>query len=125
MPSKIAKGPSTEDSKVPFDPDKFFNDWPKEEAQPLLTPNDFRKFLIKAFDLDIRDDYVYKATAEVTLQQAQRYLEFGGQNGLHAWYKDAENDAVSTNNIIPPSLKLRLMSSTALRVFSETSSFRR
>ncbi|CAK3977121.1 hypothetical protein DOTSEDRAFT_50577 [Lecanosticta acicola] len=74
-----------------FDPDKFFDDWPAGEA--LLYSNDFRKCILKAFGLDIRDDYVYRAVAEVTLLQAQTYIEFGAQGGLHAWYRDAEGQA--------------------------------
>lgn len=93
MPS-IPNKAQTEGSTT-FDPDAFFDSWTKEEAQPFLYQNDFRKFIIKAFGLSLRDVYPYKATAEVTLLQAQTYIEFGGQNGLHAWYRDAEGQAVS------------------------------
>ncbi|EME47098.1 hypothetical protein DOTSEDRAFT_50577 [Dothistroma septosporum NZE10] len=91
MPS-IPRKAQTEGSST-FEPSAFFESWSKEEAQPFLYQNDFRKFIIKAFGLILRDDYPYKATAEVTLLQAQTYIEFGGQNGLHAWYRDAEGQA--------------------------------
>jgi hypothetical protein len=57
--------------------------------------NDFRKFIIRSFGLKLSDSFVYRAVAEVTLLQAQTYLEFGGQNGLHGWYRDSEGNEVS------------------------------
>lgn len=92
MPS-IPKKPQTEGSTT-FDPDTFFDDWKNEKIGPPYD-NDFRKFIIRSFGLSPRDSYPYKATAEVTLLQAQTYLEFGGQGGLHAWYKDEEGNQVS------------------------------
>lgn len=55
-------------------------------------------FIGKTFGLQPSDTFGYKATAEVTLLQAQTYLEYGGQGGLHAWYRDDEG-----NPIPPPS----------------------
>lgn len=93
MPS-IPKKPQTEDSKT-FDPDTYFEKWSKEEITPPYD-NDFRKFIIKTFDLPIRDDYGYMAqNAQVTLLQAQTYIEWGGQGNLHAWYRDADGQVVS------------------------------
>lgn len=93
MPS-IPKKPQTEDSKT-FDPDRYFDAWGKEEIQPPYD-NDFRKFMIKTFGLPIRDNYGYMAQhAEVTLLHAQTQVEWGGQGGLHNWYKDAEGNVVS------------------------------
>lgn len=102
MPSKrtLPERPQTEGSTT-FEPDKFFEEWKHEEALQLLYNNDFRKFILKAFGLHFRDDYVYRATAEVTLLQAQTYIEFGAQGGLHAWYRDAQNQAVSTTLPLP------------------------
>jgi len=77
-----------------FDPDTFFEAWAKEEITPPYD-NDLRKFVIRAFGLKLNDSFVYRATAEVTLLQAQTYLEFGGQNGLHRWYNDSEGNEVS------------------------------
>ncbi|KAK6406244.1 hypothetical protein LTR81_019050 [Elasticomyces elasticus] len=88
MPS-IPSKPQTEDSST-FDPDKYFEAWSKEEYTPPYD-NDFRKFIIKTFDLPFRDDYGYMAqSAEVTLLQAQTYVEWGAQGNLHAWYRDDE-----------------------------------
>jgi hypothetical protein len=92
--SQIPQVASTQGSPS-FDPDAFFEAW----AQETLTPpydNDFRKFIIKAFGLKPNDDFVYRAIAEVTLLQAQTYLEFGGQGGLHGWYLDEEGKEVSS-----------------------------
>lgn len=91
---KIPNKAQTEGSPT-FDPDKFFESWKKGEITAPYD-NDFRKFIIKAFGLSPRDTYAYRATAEVTLLQAQTYIEFGGQNGLHGWYRDDEGDLVST-----------------------------
>jgi hypothetical protein len=91
--SQIPQVASTQGSPS-FDPDAFFDAW----AQETLTPpydNDFRKFIIKAFGLRGDDSFVYRAVAEVTLLQAQTYLEFGGQGGLHGWYRDGEGKEVS------------------------------
>lgn len=79
-----------------FDPEKFFDAWAKEEITPPYD-NDFRKFIIKSFGLKLNDAFLYRAVAEVTLLQAQTYLEFGGQNGLHRWYNDNEGNEVSPN----------------------------
>jgi hypothetical protein len=104
----IPKKPRCEDSQD-FDPDKYFESWAKEEFQPPYD-NDFRRFIVKTFGLDLRDDYPYMAQGtEVTLLQAQTYTEFGGQGGLHAWYKDAEGKQVCS-----------AISSRALSAFSHT-----
>ena len=91
---KIPKKAQTEGSTT-FDPDQFFKAWQNEEITAPYD-NDFRKFIIKAFGLSPRDTYAYRATAEVTLLQAQTYIEFGAQNGLHGWYRDSEGQLVST-----------------------------
>ena len=91
MPA-IPKQPQTEDSTT-FDPDTFFESWRKEEITPPYD-NNFRRFIIRAFGLPIDDDYQYVAMAKVSLLQAQTYLEFGAQGGLHGWYRDGENGEV-------------------------------
>lgn len=58
------------------------------------TDHDFRTFIIKSFGLKQSDTYIYRATAEVTLQQAQIYLSYGGQNRLHEWYRDEHGKQV-------------------------------
>lgn len=89
----IPKKPQTDGSST-FEPDQFFETWAKEDFT-LPIDNDFRKFIIKAFGLRVRDTYAYKATAEVTLEQAQSHVQAGGINGLHAWYRDGEGKPVS------------------------------
>jgi len=76
-----------------FAPDTFFDSW----AQGQITPpydNDFRKFILRAFSLLPSDAFIYRASTEVTLLQVQTYTEFGAQGGLHAWYRDANDDIV-------------------------------
>jgi len=92
MPT-IPQKAQTEGSTT-FEPDRFFDAWAKEEITPPYD-NDFRKFIIKAFGLKPNDTYGYRATAEVTLLQAQTYVEFGGQGTLHKWYVDGEENQVS------------------------------
>lgn len=89
----IPNKPQT-DGSTTFDPDQFFEAW---EQEKLTAPydGDFRKFIIRAFGLKLNDTYIYTATAEVTLLQAQTYIEFGGQGRLHEWYKDEEGNQVS------------------------------
>jgi hypothetical protein len=89
---RIPKKAQTEGSTT-FEPDSFFESWRKEELTPPWD-NDFRKFIIKSFGLSIRDTYVYRATAEVTLLQAQSYVDMGGQGMLHAWYVDDQGQRV-------------------------------
>lgn len=101
MPS-IPNKPQTEGSSS-FDPDKYFETWGDEVLQPLYN-NNFRAFIGTTFGLKPSDTYGYKATSEVTLLQAQTYLEYGGQGGLHGWYKDAEGNLVSLTLSRLPSL---------------------
>ena len=82
----------TEDS-TSFSPDAYFDTWEKGDI-PGLYDNNFRKFILTTFGLPQDDTYTYAAVAEVTLLQAQTYVEFGGQGGLHAWYKDDEGKPV-------------------------------
>lgn len=89
---RIPKKAQTEGSTT-FDPDKFFEAWSKEEVTAPYD-NNFRRFIIRAFGLQLSDDYQYQATAVVSLLQAQTYVEFGAQGGLHAWYRDAEGKEV-------------------------------
>ncbi|KAK6438414.1 hypothetical protein LTR95_005384 [Oleoguttula sp. CCFEE 5521] len=89
MPS-IPQKAQTEDSTT-FDPDVFFDSWAKGDLTPPYD-NDFRKFIIRAFGLQLSDTYGYRATAEVTLLQAQTYVEFGRQGTLHKWYVDENGE---------------------------------
>lgn len=88
MPSQRA--PRTEHA-TSFDPDVFFDAW-----SPELVPqdNDLESAIKKAFQLKQDDDYVYHATASVTLAQVQMAVKFGGKGRLHAWYIDSEGNEV-------------------------------
>lgn len=91
MPPAPAK-PQTVGSRSSFDPEEFLSSW-----NPELLPqdDDLRGSLTKAFNLPPKDSYVYRAIAEVTLDQVQHAIGFGGQHGLHGWYVDDEDKPVS------------------------------
>lgn len=89
---RIPKQARTDGSST-FEPDDFFEKWQKEEIGPPYD-NNFRRFIIRSFGLPIDDDYGYQATTEVSLLQAQTYIEFGAQGGLHAWYRDEKGEEV-------------------------------
>jgi len=89
---RIPQSPHTEGTSS-FDPDKFFEAWAREEITAPYD-NNFRKCIGQAFGLKPSDTYVYRATAEVTLLQAQTYLEYGGMGRLHEWYRDGEGKQV-------------------------------
>jgi len=91
MPS-IPQKPQTEGS-LTFDPVQFFKAWENEEIKPPQN-NDFFPFMLHAFGLRSSDSYTYRATAEVTLAQVQKYLEYGGVGRLHEWYLDDEGKQV-------------------------------
>lgn len=79
--------------------------------QPLYN-NNFRMFIIKTFGLCMSDTYGYKASSEVTLLQAQTYLEYGGQGGLHGWYKDDQGELVSSDMSLQLTTMLFIISHT-------------
>ncbi len=89
---RIPKQAQTDGSNT-FEPDDFFEKWRKEELTPPYD-NNFRRFIIRSFGLSYDDAYGYQATTEVSLLQAQTYIEFGAQGGLHAWYRDEEGKEV-------------------------------
>jgi len=88
MPSR----PSTVGS-ASFDPDRFFERWASGDIS-APKDNDLRSAIITAFDLKSDDDYVYHATASVTLAQVQAAINYGDRGGLLAWYTDAEGKPV-------------------------------
>ncbi|KAG8626057.1 hypothetical protein KVT40_006458 [Elsinoe batatas] len=88
MAPRIPKKPQTEGS-FNFDPDQFFEKWEKGEIG-APDDNDFKKCISRAFGLRPNDTYKYKAIAEVTLDQAQTYLNYGDQGRLLEWYRDEE-----------------------------------
>lgn len=96
MPS-IPKRAQTDGSKT-FAPDAFFDAWARDEIG-APQDDDFRTFVIRSFGLQPDDDYGYRATAEVTLLQAQKYLMMSADRGLHRWYVEADSSAVSSDQI--------------------------
>ena len=83
-----------------FHPDSLFAAW--ESGQKTLPKdNDLRSSIISTFNLPPNDDYIYHATASVTLSQVQTAINHGGDSGLHAWYLDQE--AKPVNHLTPRS----------------------
>ena len=101
---------SQTDGSTTFDPEKFFQAWESGEVTPPYD-NNLRRFIIRAFGLSMNDDYQYQATSAVTLLQAQTYIEFGAQGGLHAWYRDDEGKEVRTPHFNKYSVHLSTESS--------------
>lgn len=85
---------STSGSKA-FRPDDLFEDRALlDEARSHLLRNDLRSAIITAFKLPKSDEYVYHATASVTLSQAQSAINAGPSHGLHDWYLDRESKPI-------------------------------
>jgi hypothetical protein len=74
-----------------FDPDDFFRSW---DASLVPQNNDLRSAINKAFNLLPTDDYVYHATASLSLAQVQVAIDNGNKNGLLAWYREENGEQV-------------------------------
>ena len=77
--------PYTEGSPS-FTPDTVLID---DVVRSCLKVNGLWPAITYLFSLPEDDDYVYHATASVTLEQVQAAILAGGANGLHAWYGEA------------------------------------
>lgn len=76
-----------------FDPDALFGAW-RDGRKFLPVNNDLRSAILTTFSLPQKDNYIYHAIASVTLAQVQQAIEYGGKNGLHAWYIDEDGKPV-------------------------------
>jgi len=85
------KGPPETIGASSFVPDGFLDSWTNES---LPQNNDLRSSISQSFNLPENDNYVYHATASVTLSQVQNAINYGGANGMHAWYIDEEGKQV-------------------------------
>jgi hypothetical protein len=85
-----SSGPSTEGSSY-FSPDELFDSW-----SAFLVPqnNDLRSAINTTFNLLPTDDYVYHATASLSLAQVQVAIDHGNKNGLLAWYREENGEQV-------------------------------
>ncbi|KAK6544052.1 hypothetical protein TWF694_000765 [Orbilia ellipsospora] len=72
--------------------DIFFTAWTEEKQKDPVPNNDFRTAIIQAFGLGQDDVYVYHAIASATLKQVQNAIAQGGNQGLHAWYRDEKEE---------------------------------
>ncbi|KAL9095171.1 MAG: hypothetical protein Q9165_002427 [Trypethelium subeluteriae] len=77
-----------------FDPEAFLEAWKSGGIGPPKEDDDLRAATVEAFGLKENDDYVYHATASVTLAQVQQAIRAGDANGLHAWYKDEQGQHI-------------------------------
>lgn len=93
MPSRVTK-PRTVGSTT-FNPGGFFTACSDGTIPAAPESNDLRSWVIKSYGLKEDDDYVYHAMASVTLRQVQQAINAGGQNGLHAWYRDVDGKQVN------------------------------
>ncbi|TEA12809.1 hypothetical protein C8034_v005614 [Colletotrichum sidae] len=73
-----------------FDPQTYIQDTARQEqANQLLAKDNLYSAVNLSFNIDPkRDTYVYHAIASVRLVQVQGIVNMGGENGLHAWYRD-------------------------------------
>lgn len=72
-----------------FQPSHLFEDNTLlDSVHSHLNKNDFRSAIVTAFGLQDNDDYIYHATASVTLAQVQVAINAGAAHGLHDWYLD-------------------------------------
>lgn len=110
MLSKKSPTPSCEGS-ASFEPDAFFEAWPTSAG---IEKDNLESLIKSQFGLKQNDSYVYHAVASVTLTQVQRVIGHGGQQGLHAWYRDTEAKPVDP----PPSADIAAYTS----IFSPTTS---
>ncbi|GME23801.1 Transcription factor nrm1 whi5 [Neofusicoccum parvum] len=90
MPPPPTK-PHTVGSRSQFDPEEFLTSWQSGSSDLLPQNDDLRDAIVRTFNLPPKDSYVYRAIAEVTLDQVQHAIGFGGQHGLHGWYVDDED----------------------------------
>lgn len=86
------KAPSTEGTPN-FHPDELLDQWSKGDFAAPVDDN-FQAAIIKTFGLKPGDQYVYHATASVTLGQVQQAINYGSRGGLHAWYRDEQDKEV-------------------------------
>lgn len=88
--------PYTEGSSS-FEPDEVFSEDIKSPDSVLnrcLKINGLWPAITYLFNLPEDDEYVYHATASVTLEQVQKAIIAGNAYGLHDWYLDADGKPV-------------------------------
>ncbi len=85
--------PSTVGSST-FIPDRFLEKWAVGEFSAPQA-NDLESAIKKVFGLNDNDQYVYHATASVTLGQVQFVINQADKHGLHAWYRDDAGQQVN------------------------------
>ncbi|EGX95070.1 hypothetical protein CCM_03342 [Cordyceps militaris CM01] len=66
------------------------NDTLQAQVDELLKNDDLLGACRTLFKLPDNDDYVYHASASVSLARVQHIVQLGGVNGLHNWYKTTD-----------------------------------
>jgi SAM-dependent methyltransferase len=88
--------PYTEGSSS-FDPDEILSEdlnSPESVFQRCLKIDGLWPAITYLFNLPEDDEYVYHATASVTLEQVQKAIIAGNANGLHDWYFDSDGKSL-------------------------------
>lgn len=102
-----SSGPRCEGA-ADFNADAFFTAW---ASSPVIDNNNLESLIKERFGLKANDSYIYHAVASFTLAQVQRAIGYGGQKGLHAWYRDEagkevapppQSDITAYTNIFSP-----------------------
>lgn len=79
-----------------FDPSAIVADRAlSDQIEEHLNKDDLVGASRALFKLPEKDDYVYHATASVSLAEVQHIVQLGGVNGLHSWYKTSDGTPVS------------------------------
>jgi SAM-dependent methyltransferase len=84
--------PYTEGSSS-FDPDEVLSEdlnSPDSVLQRCLKIDGLWPAITYLFNLPEDDEYIYHATASVTLEQVQKAIIAGNANGLHDWYLNSD-----------------------------------
>lgn len=76
----------------------------QEQALQLLSRNDFAGASRVLLGLPEHDEYIYHATASVSLAETQQAVDLGGVNGLHTWYRAEDGSPVSAGDRVRATL---------------------
>ena len=89
VPARCVGSPS-------FSPDEIIANQDKhQKAREHLAQNNLYEASRALLGFPAQDSYVYHATASVKLAEVQKVVNFGGVNGLHAWYRNEDGTPVS------------------------------
>ena len=93
--------PAVTDGSKTWAPSHVFDNKNSEawdKVHSYLKANEFRAAVASAFELPQGDNYIYHATASISLAQAEAAVHAGRSNGLHAWYVEAPRTDAQDEN---------------------------